>query len=123
MHQDPVQEAIEVTIFLEVLNEDVARTELSRSHPGTFKGQLPKRYALNLTLSTLGYAYPYRLSHVNTLVASNRLEPMNLSLVEAGEETLQAAEPHNVIRRCFMCGTKHLRPASFLRNARKARKS
>ena len=37
MHQDPVQEAMVVTIFMGGLSEGVARTELFRSHPETFE--------------------------------------------------------------------------------------
>ena len=37
MHQDPVQEAMVVTIFMGGLSEGISRTELFRSHPESFE--------------------------------------------------------------------------------------
>ena len=125
MHQDPVQEAIVVTIFMGGLNEGVARTELFRSHPATFEEAVAIALRAEFDFKSARVSTPvYRTSSSSTWVPSNRAEPMDLSLVEEGEEALQAVEQHKTIRRCYMCGsTKHLRPACPLRNSRKARKS
>ena len=125
MHQDPVQEAMVVNIFMGALNEGVVRTELFRSHPSTFEEAVAIALRAEFDFKSARVSTPvYRSNYWNAPVAPNRPEPMDLSLVEAGEATLQAADQHTAIRRCYMCGsTKHLRPACPLRNARKARKS
>ena len=106
MHQDPVQEAIVVTIFMGGLNEGVARTEFFRSHPSTFEEAVAIALRAEFDFKPARVSTPvYRSNYWNASVAPNMPEPMDLSLVEAGEETLQAADHHTAIRRCYMCGS------------------
>ena len=92
------------------LNEGVARTELFRSHPSTFEEAVAIALRAEFAFKSARVSIPvYRSNYWNASVAPNRPESMGLSLVEAGEETLQAADHHTAIRRCYMCGsTKHL---------------
>lgn len=102
MHQDPVKEAIILTVFWGVL---------MRCCPDKIISVLPcyvRRAALRaeFDFKCARVSAPiYRSSCLNTSVGSNRSEPMNWSLIEAGEDTLQAAEQHEVIHKCYMCGS------------------
>ena len=105
---------------MEGLNEPVARTKLFRSDPATFIGAIAIALRAEFDVKSARVSTPvYHSSYLNTSIASNRPEPMGLSLVEAGEVTLQAAEQYKVICRCYMYdSTKLLRMACPLRNAR-----
>lgn len=122
MHQDPMQEAIVVTVFMGGLNEGVAQMELFRSHPATLEGAVAIALRAKFDFKSARISTPvHRSSYLSTSVASNRPEPMDLRLVEVGEEVLQATQQRKAIRRCYMCGsTKHLRPACPLRKACKS---
>ena len=84
MHQDSVQEAMVVTIFMGGLSEGVARTELFRSHPETFE------QAVTVALRA---EFNHKSSRARTApITSNIPEPMDLNLVEVGGEVLQTVE-------------------------------
>ena len=64
MHQDPVQEAMVVTIFMGGLNEGVAMTELFRSHPSTFEEAVAIALRAELDFKSARVSTPvYRLNY------------------------------------------------------------
>ena len=76
MHQDPVQEAIVVIIFLGGLNEGVARTELFRSHPATFEEAVAIVLRAEFDFKYARVSTPiYRRSSLSTWVPSSRPDP------------------------------------------------
>ena len=128
MHQDAVQEAMVVTIFMGGLSEGVARTELFRSHPETFEQAVTIALRAEFNHKSARASTPvYRTSAWTPPITSNGPEPMDLNLVEVGGEVFQTVEQQSTgrpILRYYMCGsTRHLRPACPLRNTRKARRS
>ena len=98
MHSDPLPEAVHVTIFMEGLRTDIARTEVFRFHPSTFEEAV--RIALNTEhnfksarLGWNGYNPSFARANYTSTPAVNRPEPMDLSYTEdEGEVELQAAE-------------------------------
>ena len=107
------------------LNEGVARTELFRSHPATFEGAVAIALRAEFDFKSARVSTPVsRSNYWNASVAPNRPEPMDFSLVEAGEETLQAADQHTAIRRCYMCGSTsntYVRPAPYVMHVKLVR--
>ena len=114
MQFDPLPEAVRVTIFMEGLQNGVARTEVFRVHPSTFEAAV--EIALNAEHNFKAARYGTNTMH--------QAEPMELSHADSNEAELQAIEQRQFIRRCFACGsTRHLRPACPLRKARQPRPS
>ena len=107
MQSDPLPEAVHVTIFMEGLRTDIARTEVFRVHPSTFEEAV--RIALsaehNFKLARLGWnGYNPSSARANSTstLAVNRPQPMDLSYAEdEGGVELQAAEQQRVVRRCY----------------------
>ncbi|CAI5739863.1 unnamed protein product [Peronospora farinosa] len=83
--QDPLAEEVRVTVFMEGLRTGVARTEVFRVQPSTFKEEVSIAFNAEFNFKSSRYGLPwYRLN------ASSRAEPMDLSQAEEAE--LQAAE-------------------------------
>ena len=127
MQSDPLPEAVHVTIFMKGLHTGIARTEVFRVHPFTFKEAV--RITLNAEynfksarLGWNGYNPSSARENSTSTPVVNRPKPMDLSYAEdEGEVELQAAEQKRAVRRCYTCGsTKHLRSCCPLRRQRQA---
>ena len=121
---DPLPEVVCVTVFMEGLRTDVARTEVFRVHQSTFDEavNVALNAEFNFKAARLGW-YGYNPSSPS-FQSEFKPERMDLSHVAEGEEAeLQAVEQHG-IRRCYSCGsTKHLRSSCPLRKPRQAHTS
>ena len=93
MQLNPLTKEVNVTIFMEGLRAGVARTEVFRVHPSTFKEAVD--VALSAKLSFLATRYG---KHYHN---ASRADPMDLSYAE-DEAELHAAEQQRIIRRCYM---------------------
>ncbi|GMF64339.1 unnamed protein product [Phytophthora fragariaefolia] len=102
---DPLPEAVTVTVFMDGLRTGVARTEVFRTHPTSFKEAVT--VALNVKLNFKSSRLGWNASYANP---SSAPEPMDLSYAEDEKAELLAAEQRSGIRQCFVCGdTRHLR--------------
>ena len=119
---EPVAEAVQTTNFMEGLCLGVARTEVFRARPPTFKeavkvAQIAK---FNLQSARLGVRGAYPRSSSSSL-HDNEPEPMDLSHAESTEAELRAVEQRRGIRRCYRYeDPNHLRPDCPLCRSRKA---
>ncbi|GMF21234.1 unnamed protein product [Phytophthora fragariaefolia] len=83
----PLSEAVTVTVFMEGLRTGVARTEVFRTHPTSFKEDV--NVALNAEFNFKSSRLGWNASYANP---SSGPEPMDLSYVEDEEVELLAAE-------------------------------
>ena len=111
MQLNPLPEEVCVIIFMEGLQNSVARTEVFRVHPTTYETAV--EIALNDEHNFKTARYGTNGSQPNN---SHQAESMDLSYAESSEAKLQAVEQRQFIRRCFAFW-KHPALASYLPTA------
>ena len=89
MAADPLPEVVTVTVFMEGLRTGVARTEVLRDRPSSFKDAVDVSWNAELNFKSKRLDYS-----VNNAYASDGAALMDLSYAEDDEAKLQAAEQH-----------------------------
>ncbi|KAG3066804.1 hypothetical protein PI124_g16260 [Phytophthora idaei] len=113
---DPLPEAVTLTVFMEGLRTNAARTEVFRVHPSSFEKAVSVAWNAEHNFRSARPGW-----YARSAGSSSGPEPMDLSYAEDEEAELLPAKQRTSIRRCFTCGsTGHLRASCPVRNQRKA---
>uniref|UniRef100_A0AAV1TIT6 Uncharacterized protein n=1 Tax=Peronospora matthiolae TaxID=2874970 RepID=A0AAV1TIT6_9STRA len=119
MQLDPLPEQVRVTIFMEGFRTGIARTEVFRVHPSTFKEAVDTALNAEFNFNAARYG-----THGHAQRTFDGANPMDLSHAEEEARDLLAVEQQRNVRKYYMCGsTRHLRPQCPLRKPRQSRPS